>query len=242
MRDIESRSASPPRQKNGGAPGKPGKGARNYQAGWMPFASEPRAPALRATGESPSRGARAPSLFRASVVFVALTASLSVSPEIVAAREDFFNHGWTRINTDEDGVSLIRVHPWLDRIALRTALPARDREGRGCQAIEAMRSAARLLVHKVPGAFSGGRIGQWLPISQVAAGLEAIIDVNVEIQGEGFDENGLRWREARPAGACCDPQVGARNAIVTDEHGGARVRRIDLESVAGNAHGRVRAR
>src|SRR5438034_5516496 len=47
----------------------------------------------------------------ASVVFVAQTASLSVSPEIVAAREDFFNHGWTRINTDEDGFSLIRVHP-----------------------------------------------------------------------------------------------------------------------------------
>src|SRR2546422_2916968 len=37
--------------------------------------------------------------------------SLSVSPEIVAARQDFFNHGWTRINTDEDGFSLIRVHP-----------------------------------------------------------------------------------------------------------------------------------
>src|SRR6266571_9452538 len=37
--------------------------------------------------------------------------SLSVSPEIVAAREDFFNHGWTRINTDEDRLSLIRVHP-----------------------------------------------------------------------------------------------------------------------------------
>ncbi len=36
---------------------------------------------------------------------------LSVSPEIVAAREDFFNHGWTRINTDEDRLSLIRVHP-----------------------------------------------------------------------------------------------------------------------------------
>ena len=50
-------------------------------------------------------------VFRASVVFVAQTASLSVSPEIVAAREDFFNHGWTRINTDEDGFSLIRVHP-----------------------------------------------------------------------------------------------------------------------------------
>src|SRR5437773_4831090 len=47
----------------------------------------------------------------ASVVFVAQTASLSVSLEIVAAREDFFNHGWTRINTDEDGFSLIRVHP-----------------------------------------------------------------------------------------------------------------------------------
>src|SRR5437588_3828341 len=36
---------------------------------------------------------------------------LSASPEIVAAREDFFNHGWTRINTDEDRLSLIRVHP-----------------------------------------------------------------------------------------------------------------------------------
>src|SRR5207247_8975431 len=48
---------------------------------------------------------RAPYLFSASVVFVAQTASLSVSPEIVAAREDFFNHGWTRINTDEDGFS-----------------------------------------------------------------------------------------------------------------------------------------
>src|SRR5437660_40154 len=42
---------------------------------------------------------------------VAPIANLSVSPEIVAAREDFFNHGWTRINTDEDGFSLIRVHP-----------------------------------------------------------------------------------------------------------------------------------
>src|SRR6266571_8328226 len=37
--------------------------------------------------------------------------ALSVSPEIVAAREDFFDHGWTRINTDEDRLSLIRVHP-----------------------------------------------------------------------------------------------------------------------------------
>jgi hypothetical protein len=37
--------------------------------------------------------------------------SCTVSPKIVAAREDFFNHGWTRINTDEDGLSLIRVHP-----------------------------------------------------------------------------------------------------------------------------------
>src|SRR5947209_20014685 len=53
---------------------------------------------------------------------------LSASPEIVAAREDFFNHGWTRINTDEDRLSLIRVHPcssvvgtywlWLRRAAL----------------------------------------------------------------------------------------------------------------------------
>src|SRR5687768_8332408 len=25
---------------------------------------------------------------------------VSVSPEFLAAREDFFNHGWTRINTD----------------------------------------------------------------------------------------------------------------------------------------------
>ena len=40
-----------------------------------------------------------------------LRRALSVSPEIVAAREDFFNHGWTRINTDEDRLSLIRVHP-----------------------------------------------------------------------------------------------------------------------------------
>src|SRR5947207_2938621 len=71
----------------------------------------------------------------ASVVFVAQTASLSVSLEIVAAREDFFNHGWTRINTDEDGVSLIRVHPcssvvgsyWLrlGRAALYRGLPTR---------------------------------------------------------------------------------------------------------------------
>ena len=60
----------------------------------------------------PSRlSSRASYAFSASVVFVAQTASLSVSPEIVAAREDFFNHGWTRINTDEDGFSLIRVHP-----------------------------------------------------------------------------------------------------------------------------------
>src|SRR5580765_5419151 len=44
------------------------------------------------------------------LMLVAQTCSLSVSPEIVAAREDFFNHGWTRINTDEDGLSLIRVH------------------------------------------------------------------------------------------------------------------------------------
>src|SRR5438046_4484645 len=58
---------------------------------------------------SPSPGGEY--LFSASVVFVAQTASLSVSPEIVAAREDFFNHGWTRINTDEDGFSLISVHP-----------------------------------------------------------------------------------------------------------------------------------
>src|SRR6266550_6435814 len=42
---------------------------------------------------------------------VAQTCSLSVSPEIVAAREGFFNHGWTRINTDDDRTSLIRVHP-----------------------------------------------------------------------------------------------------------------------------------
>src|SRR6266700_2340968 len=59
---------------------------------------------------------------------VALSCTLSVSPEIVAAREDFFNHGWTRINKDEDRLSLIRVHPcssvvgtyWLrlDRAAL----------------------------------------------------------------------------------------------------------------------------
>src|SRR3989442_4180321 len=61
--------------------------------------------------------------------------TLSVSPEIVAAREDFFYHGWTRINTDEDGVSLIRVHPcssvvgsfWLrlGRAALYRGLPTR---------------------------------------------------------------------------------------------------------------------
>src|SRR5437588_11994013 len=52
---------------------------------------------------------------------------LSASPEIVAAREDFFNHGWTRINTDEDRLSLIRVHPcssvvgtyWMRLAALR---------------------------------------------------------------------------------------------------------------------------
>src|SRR6266496_5705178 len=42
---------------------------------------------------------------------VAQPRSLSVSPEIVAAREGFFNHGWTRINTDDDRTSLIRVHP-----------------------------------------------------------------------------------------------------------------------------------
>src|SRR5205807_5377368 len=49
--------------------------------------------------------------FRSAAQPVAQTCSLSVSPEIVAAREDFFNHGWTRINTDEDRLSLIRVHP-----------------------------------------------------------------------------------------------------------------------------------
>jgi hypothetical protein len=42
---------------------------------------------------------------------VAQVSNLSVSPEIVAPREDFFNHGRTRINTDGDSVSLIRVHP-----------------------------------------------------------------------------------------------------------------------------------
>src|SRR2546430_8175622 len=72
---------------------------------------------LRAIAKAPvPRRAGALYLFSASLVFVAQTANLSVSPEIVAAHEDFFNHGWTRINTDEDGVSLIRVHPWLDRI------------------------------------------------------------------------------------------------------------------------------
>ena len=58
---------------------------------------------------------------------VAQSCTLSVSPEIVAAREDFFNYGWTRINTDEDGRSPIRVYPcssvvgsywlWLRRAA-----------------------------------------------------------------------------------------------------------------------------
>ena len=43
--------------------------------------------------------------------FVVRVCNLSVSLEIVVAREDFVNHGWTRINTDEDGLSLIRVHP-----------------------------------------------------------------------------------------------------------------------------------
>src|SRR5437879_13349310 len=73
-------------------------------------------------------------VFSALAATVAQTCSLSVSPEIVAAREDFFNHGWTRINTDEDRLSLIRVHPcssvvgtyWLrlDRAALsRRCLP-----------------------------------------------------------------------------------------------------------------------
>jgi len=38
------------------------------------------------------------------VFSVAQSCTLSVSPEIVAAREDFFNHGWTRINTDADGL------------------------------------------------------------------------------------------------------------------------------------------
>jgi hypothetical protein len=63
---------------------------------------------------------------------VAQTCSLSVSPEIVAAREDFFNHGWTRINTDEDGLSLIRVHPCLSVVGsfwLRLGHGARDRSG-----------------------------------------------------------------------------------------------------------------
>ena len=72
--------------------------------------------------------------FRGECVFgaasVAQSCTLSVSPEIVAAHEDFFDHGWTRINTDEDGISLIRVHPcssvvglyWL---RLRRAVPYR---------------------------------------------------------------------------------------------------------------------
>src|SRR6266498_1037934 len=55
---------------------------------------------------------------------VAQTCSLSVSPEIVAAREDFFNHGWTRINTDEDRLSLIRVHP-CSSVVGRTAQAGR---------------------------------------------------------------------------------------------------------------------
>ena len=37
--------------------------------------------------------------------------TISVSPKIVVVREDCFNHGWTRINTDNDRFSLIRVHP-----------------------------------------------------------------------------------------------------------------------------------
>src|SRR5438477_1832440 len=41
---------------------------------------------------------------------------LSVSPKFVALRADFsttdfFNHGWTRMDTDS--VVLIRVYPWL---------------------------------------------------------------------------------------------------------------------------------
>src|SRR5438128_607526 len=48
---------------------------------------------------------------RTMTIGLRLRRALSVSPEIVAAREDFFNHGWTRINTDEDRLSLIRVHP-----------------------------------------------------------------------------------------------------------------------------------
>src|SRR2546430_15046751 len=90
---------------------------------------------LRAIAKAPvPRRAGALYLFSASLVFVAQTASLSVSPEIVAAREDFFTHGWTRITTDEDGFSLIRVHPcssvvgsyWLRprRVALYRRMPS----------------------------------------------------------------------------------------------------------------------
>ena len=72
------------------------------------------APVLKMGGAGdPARLGRRPAEYVFSVLAapVAQTCSLSVSPEIVAAREAFFNHGWTRINTDEDRLSLIRVHP-----------------------------------------------------------------------------------------------------------------------------------
>src|SRR2546426_11095596 len=92
---------------------------------------------LRAIAKAPvPRRAGALYLFSASLVFVAQTASLSVSPEIVAAREDFFNHGWTRINTDEDGFSLIRVHRCSSVVGsywLRLRRAALYRRGALCQ-------------------------------------------------------------------------------------------------------------
>ena len=85
-------------------------------------------------------------VFSLPAASVAQTCSLSVSPEIVAAREDFFNHGWTRINTDEDRLSLIRVHPcssvvgtyWL---RLRRAALYRRFAGAGAAALPEVSSS-----------------------------------------------------------------------------------------------------
>src|SRR5881396_850874 len=94
----------------------------------MPHVESKRQPADGRAGRTgvrncaPARGGREPDdpalglrhgmyAFSVLVAPVAQTCSLSVSPEIVAAREDFFNHGWTRINTDDGRLSLIRVHP-----------------------------------------------------------------------------------------------------------------------------------
>src|SRR5688572_23777315 len=68
---------------------------------------------------------------------VAQTCSLSVSLEIVAAREDFFlttdGHGLTRMKTPFLLSVSIRVHPWLDHFWLRLRRAALYRRVALCQ-------------------------------------------------------------------------------------------------------------